>query len=123
MIRRPPSSTLFPYTTLFRSASIVPPRTAFSPRSNGNLTPVSSTGTAAGRIVGRVSRKRKRDGSLADQVPGPVALELSPQRAFVLHLDARAQPPRRMLGRIAHVTSGRIARFSSLSGLTTFLRE
>jgi len=52
-----------------------------------------------------------------------VALELSPQRAFVLHLDARAQPPRRMLGRIEHVTSGRIARFSSLSGLTTFLRE
>jgi len=28
-----------------------------------------------------------------------------------------------MLGRIEHVTSGRIARFSSLSGLTTFLRE
>jgi len=52
-----------------------------------------------------------------------VALRLSPQRAFVLHLDARAQPPRRMLGRIEHVTSGRIARISSLSGLTTFLRD
>src|SRR5438876_9278544 len=26
MIRRPPRSTLFPYTTLFRSTSLVPPR-------------------------------------------------------------------------------------------------
>src|SRR5260370_30920644 len=26
MIRRPPRSTLFPYTTLFRSASLTPPR-------------------------------------------------------------------------------------------------
>jgi len=52
-----------------------------------------------------------------------VALQLSPDRAFVLHLDARAQPPRRMLGRVEHVTSGRIARISSLRGLTTFLRE
>jgi len=52
-----------------------------------------------------------------------VALQLSPERAFVLHLDARAQPPRRMLGRIEHVTSGRVARIRSLSGLTTFLRD
>ena len=52
-----------------------------------------------------------------------MALQLSPERAFVLHLDARAEPPRRMLGRIEHVTSGRIARISSLSELTTFLRD
>src|SRR5256885_11772528 len=30
MIRRPPRSTLFPYTTLFRSLSKLMPRTAFS---------------------------------------------------------------------------------------------
>src|SRR5256885_16388085 len=30
MIRRPPRSTLFPYTTLFRSLSKIMPRTAFS---------------------------------------------------------------------------------------------
>ena len=52
-----------------------------------------------------------------------MALQLSPERAFVLHLDARAQPPRRLIGRIEHVTSGRIARISSLRGLTTFLRD
>ena len=50
-------------------------------------------------------------------------LRLSPERAFVLHLDERAQPPRRVLGRIEHVTSGRIARITSLRGLTTFLRD
>src|SRR2546427_3517564 len=36
MIRRPPRSTLFPYTTLFRSV-LVPLRSTLSPRcSNGN---------------------------------------------------------------------------------------
>jgi len=55
-----------------------------------------------------VSPKRKRAGSLSDRVPGPTALQLSPERAFVLQLDARAHPPR-VLGRIEHVTSGRVA--------------
>ena len=35
-----------------------------------------------------------------------MALQLSPMRAFGLHLDARAQPPRRMGGRIEPVTAG-----------------
>jgi len=52
-----------------------------------------------------------------------MALQLSPELAFVLHLDGRARPPRRVLGRIEHVTSGRIARIGSLRELTTFLRD
>src|SRR2546430_13345332 len=32
MIRRPPRSTLFPYTTLFRSATSEPPRTTYGTR-------------------------------------------------------------------------------------------
>src|SRR5262249_19116716 len=100
-----------------------PRRPAFSLCSNGNLTHVRSSGTAAGGIVGRVPRKRKSDGSPADQAPGPVALELSPQRAFVLHLDARAHPPHRMLGRVEPVTAGRIARVRALRELTIFLVE
>src|SRR5256885_8404303 len=32
MIRRPPRSTLFPYTTLFRSSGILPPRNGQSRR-------------------------------------------------------------------------------------------
>src|SRR5260370_19912545 len=35
MIRRPPRSTLFPYTTLFRSARSVRPRTAPARRRSG----------------------------------------------------------------------------------------
>jgi hypothetical protein len=84
---------------------------------------VSSSGTAAVRIVGRVKDKRNSDDTRPDETPVSVALQLSPELAFVLHLDARARPPRRMLGRIEHVTSGRIARIGSLRELTTFLRD
>jgi hypothetical protein len=84
---------------------------------------VSSSGTAAVRIVGRVKDKRNSDDTRPDETPVSVALQLSPELAFVLHLDARARPPRRMLGRIEHVTTGRIARVGSLGELTTFLRD
>jgi len=70
-----------------------------------------------------VTRKSNDSGSRQNEVSGRTARELSPERAFVLHLDARAQPPRRMLGRIEHVTSGRIAHITSLGGLVTFLAE
>src|SRR6266536_4210833 len=36
MIRRPPRSTLFPYTTLFRSAPLRPCRTSWSGSSRGD---------------------------------------------------------------------------------------
>jgi hypothetical protein len=70
-----------------------------------------------------VAQKRNRSGSRRNEARGPIALELSPERAFVVHLDARAQPPRRMLGRIEHVTSGRIAHITSLRALVAFLAE
>src|SRR2546429_5785016 len=37
MIRRPPRSTLFPYTTLFRSISAVPPLMVKTPGNPGGL--------------------------------------------------------------------------------------
>src|SRR5260370_32048391 len=43
MIRRPPRSTLFPYTTLFRSRKSLPPRTA-RPRSGSAQSPRDSPG-------------------------------------------------------------------------------
>src|SRR5258705_2983191 len=47
MIRRPPRSTLFPYTTLFRSASEVSNR----PQRNGRLQPVlRERGTHPGQL-------------------------------------------------------------------------
>jgi hypothetical protein len=48
---------------------------------------------------------------------------LPPERAFVLHLDAHAQPPRRVAGRVEHVTSGRVAHVTSLRDLLAFLAE
>src|SRR2546425_10561996 len=53
MIRRPPRSTLFPYTTLFRSRRAVRPSprcraAAFDPRP-GWAPPRSASGAAAGR--------------------------------------------------------------------------
>src|SRR5256885_11752837 len=39
MIRRPPRSTLFPYTTLFRSPTASCPRRLIRPRSNAALHP------------------------------------------------------------------------------------
>src|SRR5258707_6673008 len=52
MIRRPPRSTLFPYTTLFRSAS---PTVAISPSSAARRTALSSGGggTVGGRRRGQ----------------------------------------------------------------------
>ena len=48
-------------------------------------------------------------------------LELCPDRAFVLHLDRRARPPRHVVGRIEHVTSGQVARITSLRELLDFM--
>lgn len=50
-------------------------------------------------------------------------LELPPDRAFVLHLDVRAVPPRRVIGRVEHVTSGRVTHVASLHELMAFLAD
>jgi hypothetical protein len=50
-------------------------------------------------------------------------LELPPDRAFVIHLDARAHPPRRIVGRVEHVTSGRVTHVSTLRELMNFLSD
>ena len=50
-------------------------------------------------------------------------LELPPDRAFVLHLDARSQPPHRVIGRVEHVTSGRVTHVTSLRELMSFLAD
>jgi len=57
----------------------------------------------------------------SDTTLQPVAFELPPDRAFVLHLDVRAQPPRRVVGRVEHVTSGQVAHITSLRELVAFL--
>ena len=50
-------------------------------------------------------------------------VELRPDRPFVVHLDVRAQLPHRMAGRVEHVTSGEVARFTSLGELMAFMTK
>jgi hypothetical protein len=49
--------------------------------------------------------------------------ELRPDRAFVLHLDVRAQLPRRVFGRVEHVTSGQVAHVTCLGELMAFMAK
>jgi len=48
-------------------------------------------------------------------------MRLPSDRAFVLHFDARAQPPHLTVGRVEHVVSGRVGHFGSLDELIAFL--
>jgi hypothetical protein len=75
----------------------------------------------ARRIFACMERNRKVPRSSQRTTARPTTLELPPDRAFVLHLDARAQPPRRVAGRIEHVTSGQVAHVTSLRELVAFL--
>jgi hypothetical protein len=70
-------------------------------------------------MVARVARTR----STPRSAQRTVSLELPPDRAFVLHLDAHANPPRRVVGRVEHVTSGRVAHVTCLRELVAFLAE
>lgn len=70
-----------------------------------------------------MERKRKMPRSSPRESAQPDALELLPEYAFVFHLDARAQPPGRVVGRIEHITSGRVARVRSLQELLDFIAQ
>ena len=70
-----------------------------------------------------VAERRKTSGSPRDAESRHVPLELPPDRAFVLHLDAHALPPRRVLGRVEHVASGQVAHITSLRELVAFLTD
>jgi hypothetical protein len=96
------------------------PGTAFSPLSNRNLTAVPSPVATPSRIVASMQRMPRTPRSHQHLTSG---LELRPERAFVLHLDARAQPPRRVIGRVEHVASGRVTRVTSLRELLVFLAD
>src|SRR2546422_6654036 len=84
MIRRPPRSTLFPYTTLFRSRASTGGRTAARTRgaSGRRTSPTRSeehTSELQSRLhlVCRLLLEKKKESSLVGVVPGlPPALEL-----------------------------------------------
>src|SRR3712207_8231375 len=51
MIRRPPRSTLFPYTTLFRSSSVFKECASINRASAGTMAPASKMITSPGTIL------------------------------------------------------------------------
>src|SRR2546422_6311504 len=59
MIRRPPRSTLFPYTTLFRSHRAVTSSTTTSAGAPGLSEPPGNRSAAAGAVLIRAIRDRK----------------------------------------------------------------
>ena len=66
---------------------------------------------------GKMSRPAPR------QTAKPAALEPRPERALVVHLDVRARPPRRVVGRVEHLTSGQVAHVTSLGELMAFMAK
>src|SRR2546430_2519344 len=83
MIRRPPRSTLFPYTTLFRSVLAAPPVAGLGELQNC----FARADRARGRLGPSPHRKAESPGLLAAQ---PLVL---PPRSFV-----QRQPPARNFG-------------------------
>ena len=79
--------------------------------------------TAGGPYRRPVAQKRTTSGSRREANRGPGLLELPPDRAFVLHLAAHAELPRRVVGRVGHVMPGRVAHVTSLRGLMAFLAD
>src|SRR2546430_6057875 len=69
MIRRPPRSTLFPYTTLFRSPEILNDRRGHSVTTSNLTTALENHETRAARIV-RARREREQRGAVT-QAPTP----------------------------------------------------
>src|SRR2546425_4582708 len=62
MIRRPPRSTLFPYTTLFRSSEGLAAPQAVRPRVQGEVRRISAVRVRPRLLLCRVVQGRRREG-------------------------------------------------------------
>src|SRR3712207_7303453 len=62
MIRRPPRSTLFPYTTLFRSGDVATEDADTEEAGGGQTGPLHSDGDAGQAGPGQLVRRRDGDG-------------------------------------------------------------
>src|SRR2546430_101656 len=94
MIRRPPRSTLFPYTTLFRSTARTPTSASSTTCSSGRAASSSRSGRRSSRRTGR-SGSRSAPGTRANRRPraarrldGPPRGDLCPDRRRP-HADLR----------------------------------
>src|SRR2546422_5525894 len=96
MIRRPPRSTLFPYTTLFRSRYHAAARGA-PQRGGGDATPCArlSPGLGAGRLWGRAARRRSEEhtSELQSRLHLVCRLLLGKKKAAASTTMSSSQPP------------------------------
>jgi hypothetical protein len=67
--------------------------------------------------------QKRKPRSAQHPTANPAAGELRSDRAFVLHLEARAQLPRHVVGRVEHVTSGQVAHVTSRAELMAFMAK
>ena len=70
-----------------------------------------------------MKQKRKVPRSSPRPATKPARLELRPDRAFVLHLDAHAKLPHYVLGRVEHVTSGEVSYVTCVGELVAFMAK
>jgi hypothetical protein len=70
-----------------------------------------------------MQQKRNIPRSAPPPTATPAQFDLRPDRAFVLHLDVRAQLPRRVVGRVEHVTSGQVGHVTCLRQLMAFMAK
>src|SRR3712207_7698614 len=75
MIRRPPRSTLFPYTTLFRSRVPAHPLDLLGRRRSGRPPTRGRVGGGARARRGRRGARARDDGQSADRRPDPLRSE------------------------------------------------
>src|SRR5690349_24187505 len=98
MIRRPPRSTLFPYTTLFRSGRLVHERRVHA-RPLGLPGPVRGHGRPGGELAAVLRRRRA---ARVLRLAGGAAVPL-------IHIKSRSEPAATLMGkdngRKAHETS------------------
>src|SRR5688572_32442353 len=80
MIRRPPRSTLFPYTTLFRSRGAAVALSLRAHRLLGRVRPPGETPVAdRGAVAGLVVRRRQAEGDRCQARPVMATIEGAPR--------------------------------------------
>src|SRR3989441_3153753 len=93
MIRRPPRSTLFPYTTLFRS-SPAGRKTSARPQAPIASPPRAASARGARDRVGRMTTPRETGGTATGAGPSAKVLVLPRIPGYKLHVSAQRAIPR-----------------------------
>src|SRR5256885_6143721 len=99
MIRRPPRSTLFPYTTLFRSSKPASRKTPERPSKFARrniIVPAARAGTESIRLADRLANRESRSEEHTSELQSPCNLAcrllLEKKKSTLLHKCDTTQP-------------------------------